>query len=331
MNDKEILHLLLKVDVLIQNLHNLSFCLSATMYLYIIVSYCSNERMFSDHMFSALQDICQTINEGLDYKFAHAIVSVGSHLYNGRVEDEEHISSLKIRYPMIDIVRYDVNLRKQSVELHNLARQVGVNRAIEIHGLCENHFWSLFLDGDELPESGQFSNWYISKTKMSNSNEIQGFDSRIMKLANYWYFMHPSLVSNVFEDSVLMVHSSRLSLLSLSHPRERDGIIIVAKELWGENDTRMIKSMSGRPMFHHYSWVRDSDVGLYTKVVNWGHSKDKPWMQFISDTVFNIQFHGIWPDVDFVHGYRLIHVQDDHLMFKFPDFRLSAMNTNGLT
>ena len=59
-----------------------------------------------------------------------------------------------------------------------------------------------------------------------------------------------------------------------------------------------VLSLTGRPMMHHFSWVRSKDE-MITKVKNWGHASDKNWILLIEEE-FSRSFNG----TDFVHGYN---------------------------
>ena len=262
--------------------------------LCIFVSYCSNERLFSDALFGSLRSICAAMLG------THVFVSIGSHLYTGQPEDEAHIGWIEREFPEFEIVRYAVSpggsTTVHPIVFHNAARIAAVNRAMA--EASSSGFWGLFLDGDEIPDARGFTEWYNSSIIRANQRK------KVMKLANYWYFMHPRLVSRDFEDSVVLAHSSVLSGAALSHPRERDGIVLEAATTNNEVAERDVCGLDARPMFHHYSWVRACEEDLLRKVANWGHRDDKPWASLIKGAVALIE-GGDWPSHDFVHGHTL--------------------------
>jgi hypothetical protein len=134
-------------------------------------------------------------------------------------------------------------------------------------------------------------------------------------MANRWAFLHPRLVAEELEDSVLIVHSDALlNRDALLHPRERDGIYMwhLTSPL-GMRDLRVERRVldgDGEPMFTHFSWVRDpggEDRGrsaLKAKCANWGHRHDRDWDALI-DQAFDAIESGRWQERDFVHGYKL--------------------------
>ena len=136
------------------------------------------------------------------------------------------------------------------------------------------------------------------------------------KMANRWAFLHPRLVAEELEDSVLLVHSDALlNRDALTHPRERDGIYMwhLSSPL-GMRDLRVerlvLPAGSDVPLFTHFSWVREPDAedrgraALKAKCANWGHRADRDWDALI-DAAFDAIEAGRWPERDFVHGYKL--------------------------
>ena len=246
-----------------------------------IVSYCSNERPFVDEL---LSNAC---------KFADLVIlSVGTRLYTGEDEDEEHIRQVQARHPTVSVARYavtDAGLATPAV-LHNESRKAGIQRATELF----TTYWALLLDGDEIPDGDRVAAWWRSNPTAASST------STVYKMANFWYFLHPCLVAEPHEDSVMLVHSSLLSEGALSHPRERDGIPEY-------HQVELVRDVTdgGTPMFHHYSWVRADRRALFRKVANWGHSRDRPWTDLLRAALDELDA-GNAPTHDFVHGYPLV-------------------------
>ena len=150
---------------------------------------------------------------------------------------------------------------------------------------------------------------------------MRGERTVVHKMANYWMFLHPRLLAEELEDSVMLVHSDMLlNAESLRHPRERDGVYIWHQTSpLGRSDLRverMVLGDDGAPMFWHFSWVRGSlglDGGrvgegareaVKAKCANWGHRNDKDWPALIDEAFDGIEA-GRWPQRDFVHGYPL--------------------------
>jgi hypothetical protein len=286
--------------------------------LRVFVSYSSLEREFARAQFGALTQLIAHVHQRDITTRCEVTVSVGDRLFSGEPEDEAHIAWLISEYPLLSIVRFRVPAGADiaaspvpAYELHNASRARGVQRAMnELRG--SGDFWALFLDGDEIVEPGPFAEWYTS-TARKESNALS------FKLANLWYFLDPTIVSEELEDSVLLVHSSLLEdAAALHHPRERDGILEVASRNGVAPPARNVVHRGGRPMFHHFSWVRGSSTtgdsgraGLLRKVANWGHSADKDWPALIASAFDAIEAGAPHPQTDFVHGRRLRRLRPD--------------------
>jgi hypothetical protein len=301
--------------------------------LVVIISYCSKERPY----------ISSIVSNAL--KFADlVIVSMGTRLFNGDVEDvdfewENYITraASPVEKRLVATIYEVPDDRSDPNALHNLARQAGVATARDRMG-HNISFWTLFLDGDEVPDGDKFQSW--------KSRHLSSLDVRsVYKLANYWAFLHPQLIASVHEDSVLLAHSSLLTRGALSHPRERDGIY-----LWhwtsgvegSRPDIHLVRDVTddetSSPMFWHFSWVRrfgstrltwpslsslldgsesikfdtewsdwieDTRIALKAKCAGWGHCGDREWNSAIDLCMHRIRTERRLPDRDFVHGHSL--------------------------
>jgi hypothetical protein len=286
--------------------------------LRVFVSYSSLEREFACAQFWALAQLVAKLPR------CEVTVSVGARLFSGEPEDEAHIAALMREHPLLSFVRFEVSTDTPAYALHNASRARGVQRAMrELSG--SGDFWALFLDGDEIVEPGPFAEWFTAH--VSNASDICATLS--YKLANLWYFLEPTIVSEELEDSVLLVHSSLLGdAAALQHPRERDGILEVASRNGFAPPARNVVH-AGKPMFHHFSWVRGSAApairdaggesvgrsaareGLLRKVANWGHSADRDWPTLIAAAFDALEAGAPHPDTDFVHGRRLRRLRPD--------------------
>ena len=285
------------------------------MILVTVVSYCSLDSVYEDAVISNARRFSDLV-----------IVSVGSRLYTGEPEDIEGIRTRLVAGAYSDsvltlcpvhVIAYDVNetLMRTPVVLHNISRESGVKAARAALG-GRTPFWTLFLDGDEVPEGSRVREWWRSPA----GDAVRSDPRTVHKMANHWLFLHPRLVADTVEDSVLLVHSDALiNPESLKHPRERDGIYLwhlTSQEGWRDLKVeRRVAPDDGKPLFWHFSWVRPSKIGedgkpdggraaLKAKVANWGHKNDTDWGALIDRTFDRIDA-GCWPDRDFVHGYTL--------------------------
>lgn len=253
----------------------------------VAVSYCSLERPF----------ICALLRQACVFSSC-VVVAVGMRLYSGGPEDEGHVAELSAEFPQVQFVRYpveDVDLATPIV-LHNRSRAVACAAIASRQVPCE---WTMFLDGDEVPHGTRVRAWWAHDSREARADVAY-------KMANHWYFMHPHLCADALEDSVVLIHSSHLTESALTHPRERDGLLSVATSCTGLARVRRLVADAGKPMFHHYSWVRRRQ-DLIAKVTSWGHAGDRSdWRQLVERGLDEAEAGGV--PHEFVHGYPLTRV-----------------------
>ncbi len=252
----------------------------------VIVSYSSLEHAF----IRVLLDQCKQFAK-------RTIVTYGSRLYTGDDEDVNCIRQLSEEYrnDQIQFSSYPVRLDEldDPVLLHNRSRATGISVAA-----LQDDDWVLFLDADEVPEA--------SAVKEFLRSHDFGDRDCAYKLANYWYFMLPTLRAKQVEDSIVLVHASWIAQdEALWQPRERDGILLfcMAMHVKRHIQRQVYSTDSHRPMFHHYSWVR-SFPHLLSKVRGWGHRNQRNWEHLLRETRAELR-QGHVPVNDFVHGYEL--------------------------
>lgn len=260
------------------------------MALTILITYCSNERMFVDALMTAALRAADQV-----------CVAVGRRLFDGREEDVEHILEVSSRYPKAHFVWFDVpdHLLATPIELHNNARMAARDLAAhKSDGRLYTDSWVVLMDGDEVlcnEGRGLLLWWTAVKDQLDRRDTY--------KLSNRWFFLHPRLASEGVEDSVVLVHGSQLSDKALTHPRERDGVCFSVGE-GGGACIRGVRGVDGQPMIDHYSWVRSSREQLIAKVKNWGHTGERDWVALINHA-FDELDNGRLPATDFVHGRKL--------------------------
>jgi hypothetical protein len=208
---------------------------------------------------------------------------MGTHKHNMEKEDSNHIFDLASEFPHVKFVIYEVvpdppnTLQfRQNAYWHNIARIAGWR------SLPCGTDWVLFIDSDEIPDAALFTEWFAS-TKLDPNVAYN--------MANYWYFREPTYQAKTFEDSVLLVHTSSLSFDRLMRDMERIGIVADHPTIG------MVGSLRGKPMFHHYSWVRSKD-DMKKKAATWGHKGEQDW-----DALIEAEFSRGFNGTDFVHGY----------------------------
>lgn len=264
------------------------------MTLAILVTYCSNERLFADELLTA----CLAASDLV-------CVAVGRKLFNGQDEDVAHIQDLALRYSGAHFVWFDVpeELLRTPIILHNKARLTArdaARRVLHLRGETLENAWVILMDGDEVPcEGGEsLATWWKTERHVLKSQNVY-------KLANQWFFLHRRLLSEGTEDSVVLVSGSFLTDENLSHPRERDGVCMAVCHGGAGVCVHDVRGIDGRPMFDHFSWVRSSRRHLVAKVTNWGHHGERDWVALVNHAYDEMEA-GRFPVVDFVHGRKLI-------------------------
>ena len=146
----------------------------------------------------------------------------------------------------------------------------------------------LFLDSDEVLDAGKFR-------AFAECADARGLDAA--KLANYWYWREPTLRARAFfEDSAILVRGGRISDDALYSDLGRHGLFAHVQQAGGAV-ARAVRGLDGRPMLHHYSWVRTREAML-RKVAAWGHRSDREdWAELVER-----EFSGPFRGTDFLKG-----------------------------
>jgi hypothetical protein len=254
-----------------------------------IVSYSSLERMFLDD----LVEQAALFSDAL-------ILCVGERLYSGA--PEPGVVGIDLP-PCARVITYAVRDHELATPriLHDRARAEGFAAAREALGT--GNFWALFLDSDEVPDGLAFSRWWSARRDMM-------FPHASYKMLNAWAFFHPELRALQHEDSVILVHASRLDAGAIARASssgggrhvERDAIVRSSRLL-----LRRVTSDDARPMFTHFSWVRETKAQLLAKVASWGHKDDagRDWAALVEGAYRRWAADAELPAFDFVHGHSL--------------------------
>lgn len=242
-----------------------------------IVNFCSNESRF----------IRATLEEALLFSI-QVIVPICDHFFDGSPENRALLEEIYAAFPECLFIEYPYLPKKipkkllQKVDMahfwHSLSRLIGFSF------LDEGVESVLFLDADEVPDGKKFAQWLDCSDYGLHT---------ALKLSNYWYFRDPSNQALKYEDSIVLAQRKALEAEIILHQDERDAIY----NLLPGPKRRHVAGSDGKPMFHHFSWVRTKDEML-RKVRAWGHKKDRDWEALVVEE-FSAPFRG----TDFVHGY----------------------------
>ena len=235
-----------------------------------MINFCSNDARFISYVIESAAPFSDEV-----------IVPVCDHFYDGEPENRVVLDEIYARHPNVRFVEFAYDTRYAFLGARywtNMARQVGI---AALRDDCE---WGVFLDSDEVVDTDTFSQWLDSGVRDRCVS---------MRPVNYWYFREDRYQATTFEASALVVRRDQITHQGIFSTGERHGLHEFAK---GKKDEWAL-SADGRPMIHHYSWVRSQEEML-KKVRSWGHNLDKDWEALVRDE-FSRPFDG----KDFVHGY----------------------------
>ncbi|MBX7066526.1 MAG: hypothetical protein K1X28_04795 [Parachlamydiales bacterium] len=242
-----------------------------------IINFCSNESRF----------IRATLEQALKFSM-QVIVPVCDHFFDGSLENRPLLEKIYSAFPDCLFVEYPYLPKKIPKKIlkkvdpahfwHSLSRLIGFSF------LEESVEMVLFLDADEVPDGKRFSEWLECSDYRQHT---------ALKLSNYWYFRDPANQALKYEDSIVLAQRKALETEILLHQDERDAIY----NLLPGPKRRGVAGSDGKPMFHHYSWVRTKEEMLQ-KVKAWGHKGDRDWTALVHE-----EFAGPFRGTDFVHGY----------------------------
>ena len=174
----------------------------------VIVNFCTNEKRF----------LKECLEQALLFS-PQVIVSVCDHFFDGVPENRPLLEEIYAAFPECHFVEYPYipNLIPKrvfkSVDVshlwHSLSRLVA-------YGVVDDQMESvLFLDADEVPDGRRFLHWLECSDYQLHT---------VLKMANYWYFRHPTLRAEKWEDSIVLAQKNSLVPHLLLHQDEREAI-----------------------------------------------------------------------------------------------------------
>lgn len=240
-----------------------------------ILQYCTIDLRFLDANLNQLSKFSDEI-----------IVPICDHLFNGTPESKELLQAtynIAAKYPKCSIYLYEwEGIKANPAYYHNLGRALGTDIA--------KNDWLLFVDADEIPDDSIVP-WIKTAIKTDY----------IYWITCAWYFREPIYQSESFEGCGLLIPKSKCNWI-LETRAERDQFFSRTDFVHGGYNH--ILNEHGRPMMHHFSWVRTKKAML-DKVNNWGHVRDADWVSKIEEE-FSRPFNG----TDFVHKYSYKQVEN---------------------
>lgn len=268
----------------------------------VVYNFCSNEHRFLP---KALEEASLFAKE--------IVVVLCDHFFDGTPENRPLLSSLYAQYPSVRFIEYPFIphlIPKKVFDRVSFAHfWHSLSRLIGLYHLSEEIEHVFFLDADEVPDGHRVAKWLSCSDYHSHT---------ALRLANYWYFREPIYRASTLEDSIVLAKKNSLTDEIVLHKDEREAIY---QHLPGPKK-RHVVGFDGKPLFHHYSWVRTKEE-MHQKVRAWGHKEDRPWVSLVEEE-FSRPFSGR----DFVHGYTF-HTLEEHPLF--PSIHTAKQQPPSLT
>ena len=220
------------------------------------------------------------------------VVAIGTKLWNGDSENgakiESFIDKATTEYPNVSFVKYQVPQDEFKSTRGMVSPEMyweGHARFVAQVAFKSRHEYVLFLDSDEIIDARTFGAWL-------DTGGYKGWAA--MKRQNYWYWREPCYrARDYIEDSVVLIRTDAYNPMALFSNQGRHGV-------WDActgRKARNLPGIDGKPMIHHYSWVRTKE-GMLRKVRAWGHRNDRnDW-----EACVNTEFSGAFSGTDFLKG-----------------------------
>ncbi len=237
------------------------------------ISYCTNDYRF----------LKKCVEEAK--KFSRQIVIVtGDRLFSGESEDHALLRQTYEEFPECTFVEFAhtkdrlysryINRSPQDNDWfdfwHSTTRYIPF---FFIDPACD---YLLFLDSDEIIDAERFLPWL-------DTGEYKNYDA--MRFLQYYYFREARFRSKLFQIGGLFAKKSSLQPSLLMSTDDRCGIFHAMPGKKWES-----ASFQGKPMIHHYSWVKTKEECLI-KIRNWGHAWEKDWKTLVEEE-FSREFQG---------------------------------------
>ena len=224
-----------------------------------------------------------------------------------KISDDIHVSSFNKFFngdeERLDLLKETFEKNKNKAKFHFInyedVKKLNFQDSYFLYIFCHNYLrysnilnskydYILYLDSDEVIDYQEF-NEFIKTIDLTKSTSYF-FDV-------YWYFRSRKYQAKTYEASSIVMSNKKYL---------KENNIFSINERWALATNEIIKncrSISGKPLFHHYSWVKGKDEVeckelLLKKVKSWSHTSDRDWNKLIEEE-FSRPFNGR----DFVHGY----------------------------
>lgn len=250
-----------------------------------IINYCTNDYRFLDLCIEEAKKISTQI-----------IIPVCDHFFNGTPENRELLQRSYSEHPDCEFIEFEYGtpygiycpLKPDDDNWihywHSTSRYVGY------HFLREEITHVLFLDVDEIIDSGRFI------------ERLKTIDCNAARFSSYFYFRKASSRATMFPLNALLIKKDIVEPEKILSVYERKGLF----EEIDEPKINHVMGLDGKPLVHHYSWVKPQEE-LRHKVKSWGHHFEKNWEELL-EKEFSKEFSG----VDDLYGLTYEEVEQLH-------------------
>ncbi len=230
-----------------------------------VISYCTNDYRY----------LAKCIEEVKKFS-SQVVVVTCDHFFSGEPEDEKLLLQTYAEFPEIEFIEfahikdhlYSKYINRSPDDRDWFDFWHSTTRYIPFFFVKNSCDYILFLDSDEIVEGDLFLEWL-------NTEEYRTYDA--LRWLQYYYFREPVFVASDFQIGGLMAKKGSLTPSILLNTDDRCGIFHSV-----EGEKREGVSYKGRPMIHHYSWVKTKEECLL-KARNWGHAWEKDWKSLIEE------------------------------------------------
>jgi hypothetical protein len=231
-----------------------------------IISYCTNDFRFIDRCIVEAR------------KFSSEILVVAcDHFFDGTSENRVLLEHTYSRHPDCQFIEFSYLSDRLYSPYHAISPEsdqwaifwAATTRYIGFHYLSSDIDTVLFLDSDEIVEGESFQKWF-------ESGAFRGYAA--CRLASYLYAVRSDLQAKKVVNLPLLVRKKSFTPLTLINELERIGAY---RSHPGPKRERIV-GIEGKPMVHHYSWVRTKEE-CYQKTKTWGHRHDANWSKLIEE------------------------------------------------
>ncbi len=245
-----------------------------------VINYCTNDDRFLGRAIKEVSVFAKQI-----------IVPVSDHYFDGTKENRKRLEQTYAQFPNVQFLEfaysheklYTPYIQRRSSDEDWGCLWHSTARYLAFLYLSKEIDYVLFLDADEIIEGDRFKTWL---KQMPKDNAFW--------FSSYCYGFEASKRAPHTQQTALLVKKEALSPLKILNSSERFGIFASVESPKSFD----IKGLDGKPMIHHYSWVRREDE-LLKKVSTWGKKHQCNWSTWMEKAKIEMnQYETVTPYFD---------------------------------